>query len=205
MTNNQFMMDAAVSHADKTLANHFRDNFSSVHVVEYDSITGEVLSRETHQGYSHDSSWARGQAWALYGFTMMYRFTHNEAYLTQAEQVAKFILTHPNLPEDKIPYWDFDAPGIPNEPRDASAAAVIASALIELSEYVENSTYYFKQAELILKNLSSDEYLANLGENGLFILKHSTGSKPHHSEVDVPLSYADYYYMEALYRYMHNK
>jgi rhamnogalacturonyl hydrolase YesR len=200
MTNNQKMLDAAVSHADKTLANHFRPDNSSVHVVDYDTISGEVISRETHQGYNHESSWVRGQAWGLYGYTMMYRFTKKEEYKDQAVKIADFILNHPRLPEDKIPYWDFDAPNIPDEPRDASAAAVIASALFELHTFVTDRTY-FNQAEIILKNLSSEKYLAKPGENGFFILKHSTGNWPKNSEIDTPLSYADYYYVEALTRY----
>ena len=200
MTANQTMIDAAVSHADKTLVNHFRPDNSSVHVVDYDTVTGEVILKQTHQGYNDESSWVRGQAWGLYGYTMMYRFTKKPEYRDQAEKIASFIMNHPRLPEDKIPYWDFDAPNIPDEPRDASAAAVIASALFELSTFVSDSTY-FNQAELILKNLSSEKYLAKPGENGFFILKHSTGNWPKSSEIDTPLSYADYYYVEALKRY----
>lgn len=200
LSGNQAMIDAAVSHADKTLANHFRPDNSCVHVVGYDSITGTVIVKETHQGYNDNSSWARGQGWALYGYTMMYRFTKKPEYLQQAEKVAAFILNHPRLPEDMIPYWDFDAPNIPDEPRDASAAAVYASALLELSTFVPGKTY-FKAAETILKNLSSEKYFAKVGENGFFILKHSTGNWPKKSEIDTPLSYADYYYVEALKRY----
>lgn len=201
MTENQEMINSAISHADKTLANHFRADNSCVHVVGYDSITGSVVIKETHQGYNDSSSWARGQGWALYGYTMMYRFTKKPEYLQQAEKVAAFILNHPRLPEDMIPYWDFDAPNIPNEPRDASAAAVYASALLELSTYVTSNNTYFQAAETILKNLSSDKYFAKVGENGFFILKHSTGNWPKKSEIDTPLSYADYYYVEALKRY----
>ena len=199
LTGNQEMMDAAVSHADKTLANHFRSDNSCVHVVEYDSITGEILSKETHQGYNHESSWARGQAWGLYGYTMMFRLTQKQEYLDQAIKIADFILHHPRLPEDKVPYWDFDAPGIPDEPRDASAAAIIASALFELSTFTPEHIY-FNQAKTILENLSSEKYLAKPDENGFFILKHSTGNWPKNSEIDTPLSYADYYYVEALKR-----
>ncbi|MDO9634085.1 MAG: glycoside hydrolase family 88 protein [Paludibacter sp.] len=202
MTGNQAMIDAAVSHANITLVNHFRPDNSCVHVVDYDPVSGEVILKETHQGYSDDSSWARGQAWALYGYTMMYRLTNKIEYLQQAEKVAEFILNHPRLPEDKIPYWDFDAPNIANESRDASAAAIIASALFELSTCVNNVPAYFNNAEIILKNLSSEPYLAKTGENGLFILKHSTGNWPKNSEIDRPLSYADYYYVEALKRYV---
>jgi len=158
MTGDITMEKAAVSHADKTMINHFRKDNSCFHVVNYDSISGKVISKETHQGFNDNSSWARGQGWALYGYTMMYRETKDVKYLEQAQKVAKFIFTHPNLPKDKIPYWDFNAPNIPNEPRDASAAAIYASALIELSEYVTTKYDYFKTAETILKNLSSDKY-----------------------------------------------
>jgi unsaturated chondroitin disaccharide hydrolase len=201
MTNNQKMIEAAVSHADKTLVNHFRADNSCVHVVDFDTITAKVILKQTHQGYSDESSWARGQAWALYGYTMMYRFTQKRQYLSQAEKVAAFILNHPRLPKDKIPYWDFDAPKIPDEPRDASAAAINASALLELSTFVPGNKTYFRAAETILKNLASDNYLAKNGENGFFILKHSTGNWPKNSEIDTPLSYADYYFVEALLRY----
>jgi rhamnogalacturonyl hydrolase YesR len=195
------MKAACISHADKTMSNHYRPDNSCFHVVDYDTITFMPRHKQTHQGYSDSSSWARGQAWGLYGYTMMYRETKNEKYLEQAEKIAAFILNHPRLPEDKIPYWDFDAPNIPNEPRDASAAAIIASALIELCSFVPENRTYFTIAETILKNLSSDKYLAPKGENGLFILKHSTGNWPKNSEVDTPLNYADYYFLEALLRY----
>ncbi len=205
LANDTNMQKVCVSHTDKTLENHFRADYSCFHVVDYDSITGKVIKRGTHQGYSDCSSWARGQGWALYGYTMMYRETKNPKYLEQAQKVASFIFKHPNLPKDKIPYWDFDAPKSPNEPRDASAAAIYASALIELSSFTITKNDYLKTAETILRNLSSPEYLANKGENGLFILKHSTGNWPSKSEIDVPLNYADYYYLEALSRYINAK
>lgn len=195
------MKAACISHADKTLANHYRPDNSCFHVVDYDTITFMPRLKQTHQGYSDSSSWARGQAWGLYSYTMMYRETKDKKYLDQAQKIAAFILNHPRMPEDKIPYWDFDAPNIPSEPRDASAAAVIASALLELSPYAPENKTYFVTAETILKNLSSDKYLAAKGENGLFILKHSTGNWPKKSEIDAPLNYADYYFIEALSRY----
>jgi hypothetical protein len=192
----------AETHANTTMENHFRDDYSSYHVVSYDTITGEVERKNTAQGYSDDSAWARGQGWGLYGYTMMYRETGNEAYLKQAEGIADFILAHPNLPADKIPYWDFNAPNIPDAKRDASAGAIICSALIELSEYVatEKANQYLEVAKTQLQSLSSSTYRAELGENGNFILKHSVGHMPASSEVDVPLTYADYYYVEALMR-----
>jgi hypothetical protein len=190
----------AVSHAGKTIENHFRADDSSYHVVDYDTITGDVLKKNTHQGYSHESAWARGQAWGMYGYTMCYRETGDPAFLKQAGAIADFIFTHKNMPADLIPYWDFDAPEIPDEPRDVSAAAVMASALYELGGYdTEDAVRYKQWADTILTNLSRD-YLSPLGENRGFLLLHSTGSKPMNSEVDVPLSYADYYFLEALLR-----
>ncbi|MEL5893535.1 glycoside hydrolase family 88 protein [Bacteroides sp. GD17] len=189
----------AVSHADKTLKNHFRSDASCYHVVDYDLKTGEVRSRQTAQGYADESAWARGQAWAIYGFTMCYRYTHKSEYLKQACKIYDFIFTHKNLPKDLVPYWDYDALNIPNEPRDASAAAITASALYELSNYVPERSFR-ETADKIMRSLASSAYSAKTGENGNFILMHSTGSIPQKNEVDVPLSYADYYYLEALFR-----
>lgn len=192
----------AETHANTTLKNHFRPDYSSYHVISYDTITGAVEKKNTAQGYSDESAWARGQGWGLYGYTMMFRETGDSTYLAQAEHIAGFILNHPNLPADKIPYWDFNAPDIPNAKRDASAGALICSALIELSGYVpaDKAKEYLAVAGQQIRTLSSPEYLANLGENGNFILKHSVGHMPNNSEVDVPLTYADYYYVEALMR-----
>ncbi|MFG6424185.1 MAG: glycoside hydrolase family 88 protein [Paramuribaculum sp.] len=193
--------NVAVAHANTTLKEHFRDNGSCYHVVDYNPANGEVFSRQTGQGYADESAWSRGQAWAIYGYTMCYRETGDQRYLDQAIKTFDFMRNHANATADKIPYWDMDAPDVPNEPRDASAAAVIASALYELSTYpVENPGQYKDYADDIMISLSSDEYTAKPGENGRFILKHSTGSIPHNSEVDVPLNYADYYYLEALKR-----
>jgi rhamnogalacturonyl hydrolase YesR len=195
--------DICISHADKTIENHFRPDHSSYHVVSYDTLTGKVEKRNTHQGYADESTWARGQAWALYGFVLMYRETKDRKYLEQAKHIAAFILRHPTLPADKIPYWDFNDPGIPNTLRDASAGAVIASALIELSGYVDaaSSKEYLNVAETQIRTLSSPEYFAENGSNGNFILKHSVGYLGGNIEVDAPLTYADYYYIEALLRY----
>lgn len=193
----------AVNHANTTLKNHYRDDYSSYHVVDYDPETGAVTKKKTWQGYSDSSAWSRGQAWGLYGYTMMYRFTKDEKYLDFAQKIAGFILNHPRLPEDKIPYWDYDDPDIPNVPRDVSAASITASALLELGQYVDGDKKqeYVDTAETILKNLSTPEYLAKEGENGGFLLKHSTGALSLNSEIDVPLNYADYYFLEALKRY----
>ena len=196
----------AVTHANTTIKNHFRPDYSSYHVVNYDTLTGKVLSKNTAQGYSDESAWARGQAWGLYGFTMTYRETHNEKYLKQATHIADFILNNKNLPEDMIPYWDFNAPNIPSEPRDASAAAIICSALYELSTYsIDKRNEYKDAADKILRSLSSPEYRSKLNDNNDFILKHSVGSKPADSEVDVPLIYADYYFIEANLRCLNYK
>ena len=192
--------DIAVNHAETTMENHFRHDYSTYHVVDYDTITGNVIKRNTHQGFSHESTWSRGEAWALYGYTMCFRETKKDEFLQQAKNIAKFIFNHPNLPKDLIPYWDFDAPEIPNEPRDASAAAVIASALYELSTYdSENSVKYKKWADTIVGNLSK-KYRAKQDESRGFLLLHSTGGKSLNFEVDVPIVYADYYYLEALLR-----
>jgi unsaturated chondroitin disaccharide hydrolase len=189
----------AVIHANTTLRNHFRPDYSSYHVVDYDSATGRVVKKNTHQGYADASAWARGQGWALYGFTMCYRETHNPAYLAQAEHVADFILHHPNLPKDLIPYWDFNDPSIPNAPRDASAGAIIASGLLELSTFSSKGATYRRQASLMLDNLATS-YVAKPGGSDGFLLLHSTGHKPANSEIDGPLIYADYYFMEGLLR-----
>jgi unsaturated chondroitin disaccharide hydrolase len=193
----------AVTHANTTMKNHFRADYSSYHVINYNPQTGEVQQKRTAQGYSDESAWARGQAWGLYGYTVMYRETKDKKYLEQANHIAQFILNNPNLPADKIPYWDYNAPNIPNALRDASAAAVMASAFLELCRYTDkkDGQRYFTTAETIIRNLSSAQYLATANTNGNFILKHSVGSLPGHSEVDVPLSYADYYFVEALGRY----
>ena len=200
-SNDSIFYNIAVNHARTTIKNHFRSDYSTYHVVDYDTITGEVLHRHTHQGFAHESAWARGQAWGLYGFTMCYRDTKLPEFLEQARRIENFLFAHRNMPEDLVPYWDFDAPDIPNEPRDASAAAVIASALYELSGYIpEKAVDYIAKADKILESLSSPAYCSPLNENRGFLLLHSTGSKPGNSEIDVPLVYADYYFLEALLR-----
>ncbi|AVR45589.1 glucuronyl hydrolase [Christiangramia fulva] len=200
---NEKYKNIAITHANTTIKNHFRKDYSSYHVVEYNENTGEVIKKRTAQGAADESSWARGQAWGLYGFTVMYRYTHDEKYLDQAKKIAEFILNHSNLAKDKIPYWDFNAPQIPNAFRDSSAGAIIASALLELSKYTDEqkSRKYFISAETMLRSLMSDKYLAKRGSNGGFILKHGVGNMPANSEVDVPLTYGDYYFIEALKRY----
>jgi unsaturated chondroitin disaccharide hydrolase len=193
----------AVTHANTTMKNHFRPDYSSYHVVNYNSETGAVQQKKTAQGAADESAWARGQAWGLYGYTVMYRETKDKKYLDQANHIADFILNNPNLPADKIPYWDFNAPGIPNALRDASAAAIMSSALFELSGYVDKgrATKYLDNAKTMLSSLSSNKYKASLGTNGGFILQHCVGNMPNKTEVDVPLTYADYYFIEATKRY----
>lgn len=199
-TNDSVFYTVAINHATTTLKNHFRPDYSSYHVIDYDTITGEVLKRNTHQGYAHESAWSRGQAWAIYGYTLCYRETNQPEFLEQAKQVVNYFFTHPNLPRDLIPYWDFDAPEIPNEPRDVSAATITASALYELTLYDKaNAEQYKKWADTIVQNLTN-HYLAKPNANRGFLLLHSTGSKPGNSEIDVPLVYADYYFLEALIR-----
>lgn len=214
VTGDSTYRNMALSHARNTMKNHVRPDYSSYHVVNYDPETGAVKSRETHQGFADNSTWARGEAWGIYGFTMVYRESKEKDFLKTAEGMADYFINH--LPKDTIPDWDFNVnqPGYSPQwkydpsrfteiPKDASAAAVAASALIELSTYVGNaqSKKYLKAAEEILYALSSPKYKAAIGENGNFILKHSTGSFPANSEIDVPLTYADYYYVEAMKRY----
>ena len=202
MTGDKKYYDVAVKHADTTLKNHFRPDGSSYHVVSYNN-DGTIESKGTFQGFAHESSWARGQAWTVYGYTMCYRETGDEKYLAQAEHIANYIMNAVKT-EDKIPYWDYHDTEIPNVSRDASAAAVTASALIELSTLTkdaEKGKSYLTYAEDILLSLSSPEYMASEG-NGNFLLKHSVSHKPLNSEVDVPLVYADYYYLEAAKRYL---
>lgn len=201
LTGDKSFYDIAVSHANVTMKNHFREDYSSFHVVDYDPVTGVVRSRVTHQGYSDDSFWSRGQGWALYGYTMCYRYTHDRRYLEQAMNVAKFLFSLKNMPEDGIFYWDMKDPAIPDAPRDASSAALVASAFYELQGYVdaELGKQYKAYADKIVNSLI-DHYQAPVGSNQGFLLLHSTGHKPGNSEIDVPINYADYFYMEALQR-----
>ena len=201
MTGDDSYNKIAISHADKTMKNHFRPDMSTYHLVSYDPETGVVLTKETHQGYSNSSSWARGQSWGLYGYTVCYRYTHDKKYLDWAEKIANYIISNVKT-EDAIPYWDYNAPNIPKAPRDASAAAITASALLELCQKTTDGAKYFNYAEKILRSLTSDNYLSAKGKNSGFILMHSVGSYPHNSEVNVPINYADYYYLEALKRYV---
>jgi unsaturated chondroitin disaccharide hydrolase len=189
----------AIAHADKTMQNHFRKDYTSYHVAVYDTITGNLIKGVTHQGYSDSSMWARGQAWAIYGFTMVYRETRDPKYLDFVQKVANVYLER--LPKDYVPYWDFNDPSIPNAPRDASAAAITASALLELSTFVKDkqaSEKYKNSAIKMLESLSSDAYQS--GKAKPSFLLHSTGHKPNGSEVDASIIYADYYYIEALLR-----
>ncbi|MBE6287995.1 MAG: glucuronyl hydrolase [Mediterranea massiliensis] len=202
-TGNKRYMDIAETHAQTTIKNHFREDNSTYHVVSYDTISGEPHAKHTAQGNAHESAWSRGQSWGLYGYTMMYRETKNPLYLEQAIKIADYLVNHPRLPEDKVPYWDYDAPEIPNTNRDASAGAIMASALIELSQLdkSDKASLWLEVAEKQLRTLSSPEYLAAVGEQGGFIIKHGVGHLKANGEVDVPLSYGDYYYIEALLRY----
>jgi unsaturated chondroitin disaccharide hydrolase len=195
--------EIAVNHSNTTIRNQFREDNSTWHVIDYDLASGTVSRKKTHQGYADESAWARGQSWGLYGYVTMYRFTKNPVYKKVADGIAKFLLDHPNLPKDKVPYWDYNAPDIPNAKRDVSAASIMASALLELAQYMKGAERekYVNTAATILQSLASSAYRSPAGANGGFILDHSVGHLPGKSEVDVPLTYADYYFVEALLRY----
>ena len=203
MSGDTTLRHIALSHADKTLKHHYRKDMSCPHVVDYDPETGKVRKFDWNNGSDNlsNSTWSRGQSWGLYGFTMMYRETGDTKYLTHAEKIADFLLEHPNMPSDMVPYWDYSAPER-SKMRDASAAAVMASALMELSTYSAKGDKYFKAGEKQLKSLSSDTYLAETGSNHHFILRHATGNYLRKSELDGALSYADYYFVEGLARYL---
>jgi unsaturated chondroitin disaccharide hydrolase len=213
LSGNSKYSDIAKLHAETTMKNHYRKNYSSYHVVDYDTITGAVLNKKTAQGFADESSWARGQAWGLYGYTLCYRYTKDKKFLNFAEHIAKYIIKNPNLPNDMVPFWDYNVkdPKLKPEwkynpekftviPRDASAAAITASALFELALYSKNKKELLNAANKILATLTSPAYMVENSTNKYFILDHSVGSIPHNTEIDVPLVYADYYLLEAMYR-----
>lgn len=189
----------AVTHANTTLKNHFRENHSTWHVIDYDTISGLVRARNTHQGIHDESAWARGQGWAIYGFTMAYRYTKDINYLERAKATANFFLNHKNLPDDGIPFWDFDDPAIPNAPRDVSAGAIVASALVELYGYTENKAY-LNYSKTVLNSLKSENYILSKNLDIPFILDHSSGDWSKKAEMDEPIVYGDYYFLETLLR-----
>ena len=212
LSGNQKYYDIAVQHANSTIKNHIREDYGTYHVVNYDTISPTVLDQATCQGYSDNSTWSRGQAWMIYGFTMVYRETNDPVYLDVAKNLTEYYLKH--LPEDLVPLWDFNVgqegyqavgksyavefPG--KELRDASAAAITCSALFELGEITKDKRYT-DYAIKMLHSLASPAYRAQLGTNADFLLMHSVGSIPHENEIDKPLVYADYYFLEALIRY----
>lgn len=200
------LADIACTHANTTMRNHFRPDFTTYHLLDYSSETGQVRKKQTYQGAADESAWARGQAWALYGYAMMAEKSSDRkafsAYLLQAEKVAEMLLE--KLPEDGIPYWDFDSENIPDEYKDASAAAVMASGFITVSRITEKgrlSRECRHMAETQIRTLASEKYLAEAGTNGNFLLMHSVGNYPFSVEVDAPLTYADYYFLEALIKF----
>ena len=210
LTGDKQFYNIAVSHANTTMRNHFRDDGSSYHVVDYNPADGSVIKRITHQGLFDESVWSRGQGWGLYGFTMCYRYTHDKAYLEQARKIARFWLSLTDMPDDMVPYWDMRDPAIMTGvgpaldggcPRDASAAAIIASALYELATYVGQSEAetYRKAANTMVYSLET-AYQPDPRTHQGFLLLHSTGNYPSKDEIDVPINYADYYYLEALHR-----
>lgn len=202
LSDEEYLADISVKHADQTMKYHYRENMSCPHVVDYDSETGAFRKMDWNNGYSDPkvATWSRGQSWGLYGYTLMFRETGDKKYLKHAEKIANFLINHPNMPEDMIPYWDYECPKIPTM-RDASAGAIMASALMELSTYSKEKKKYFTAGEKMLKNLASENYLARVGTNGNYAIMHTTGNYLSGSEVDGPLIYADYYFLEGLLRY----
>jgi unsaturated chondroitin disaccharide hydrolase len=193
------LYDMAVSHAYKTIEHHIRDDGSSFHVVVYNEQTGEVIEKRTAQGYSKNSTWARGQAWGIYGFTMCYRETQDIDFLNTAIKMADYFIDH--LPGDFIPYWDFNLPAGHNKKyRDASAAAIALSGILELSEYVGDNTKYIGAANNINNSLVNN-YLS-IGTNSSGILLHCAynvnSTNPY--DWDASTIWGDYYFLEALVR-----
>lgn len=189
----------AQSHALRSAAEHVRSDGSTYHVINYSPTTGEVQGRATAQGYNTESTWARGQAWAIYGFTMAYRYTHHSTLLQAARRTADYWISH--IPADEVPYWDFAAPNLSTQPRDSSAAAIAASGLLELSQREPDGTRretYLAQAQATLTSLSSAAYLAH-GTTNDAILLHGTANQPRRN-VDTGLIYGDYYFLEAMIR-----
>ncbi len=193
----------AISHADRTMRHHYRDDMSCPHVVDYDPESGAVRKFDWNNGSDDTarSTWSRGQSWGLYGYTMMYRLTGDPRYLRHAEKIADFLISHPAMPADMVPYWDYTGAGR-SDLRDASAAAIMASALMELSTYSSGGDKYFRAGERQLRSLASEQYLAEPGTHEGFIIKHATGNCLRRSELDGALVYADYYFVEALLRYL---
>jgi rhamnogalacturonyl hydrolase YesR len=213
LSGDQQFREIALKHAQTTMKNHYRPDYSSYHVVDYDTITGQILDRATCQGFTDESSWSRGQSWGLYGFVICYRYTHDKQYLDFAEHIADFLLNNPNMPADMVPYWDYNAPDTtlkaewnydpskyPVILRDVAAASIMCSALFELADYsTANGAKYRAAAEKMLSSLRSPQYFRSPA-NRYFILDHCVGSLPHGAEVDKPLVYADYYFLEACLR-----
>jgi rhamnogalacturonyl hydrolase YesR len=189
----------AVKHANTTLKNHFREDNSCFHVVDYNPENAAIRMKVTHQGFNDSSAWSRGQGWAIYGFTMAYRYTKDKRYLDQAEKTANFYLNHKNLPEDGIPYWDFNDTAIPNAPKDVSAATVVSSGMVELYGYTKNEKY-LNYSKKVVNTLKSKEYILKSNITAPFILNHSTGNWPKNDEMDEPIVYGDYYFLETLLR-----
>jgi hypothetical protein len=197
-------LNIANSHLNNDIKYRFRKDGSTFHVLDFDAATGKLLAQKTWQGYSDSSCWARGQAWAIYGFTMAYRYTHKKEYLQYAKKAANYFIEQINKIDDHVPYWDFNDPAIPNTERDVSAASIAASALLELSEFdPATKKNYYNAAVDILKSLCSNTYLAVPGTNHDFLLQHGVVNKPGGKGIDVPLIYADYYFLQALWRYRH--
>ena len=190
----------AYKHALNTKRDFIRNDYSTYYLVEYDTILNAVKAKRTWLGYADESTWARGHARAIYGSAVVFRETGDSSFLELSKKTADFYMQHPRLPADLIPYWDFDDRDIPNAPRDASAACIAASGLLELASLLpaKERDKYIDFAVRTLKSLASDKYRNTPNENLGFILKHSTGSRSWNIEVDKPKISADYYFIESL-------
>ncbi len=195
--------DMAVSHALKTMKNHIRSDSSTYHVVEYDPVKGGVIQKRSHQGFAEESCWARGQAWAIYGFTTTFRETGDEPFLKTAQKTADYFID--NLPKDHIPYWDFRLPDIQKAKRDTSAAAIAASGMLELSTLTKDeqaSKKYFDTACSILNALCCAPYLAEGTKSPAILLQMTYGVKDATNDKIIgSWIWGDYYFVEAMMRY----
>ena len=189
-TGDEKYYNVAYAHTKRTIEEFIREDYSTVHVIDFDLETGEIIRKITVQGYSNESCWSRGQAWAIYGFTLAYKYTKDELFLKTAENLAAYFIKH--LPEDYVPYWDFDDPD--KKVKDSSTAAIASSGLLDLSDFSRKKE--FMDVAINILNSLCDNYLSGKDEDG--ILKHGCFHKPENMGVDESLIWGDYYFVEAM-------